>query len=127
MNESRSLTDRLADDLTANLTVSIVAVGIALIALLLAPLGESVGNRFLLLCTLGIFIPYAYDEYWPVEYSPVYAVIWTIAAGLVTAGLFIGAFGVSLQLLPDDVAGIVAFSVTVCVQYGVAMIFPRVR
>lgn len=127
MNESRSLSERLTDDLTADLSVSIAAVAIALVAFFLAPVGESVGNRFLLICTLGIFIPYAYGEYWPVEYSPTYAAVWTIAAGLVTSGLFIGVFAVAQSALSSTAAGVVAFAATVCVQYGIAMMFPRVR
>ena len=127
MNESRSLSERLTDDLTADLSVSITAVAIALVAFFLAPVGENVGNRFLLICTLAIFIPYAYGEYWPVEYSPTYVAVWTIAAGLVTSGLFIGVFAVARSTLSSTAAGAVAFVATVCVQYGIAMTFPRVR
>ncbi|SFS35030.1 hypothetical protein [Halostagnicola kamekurae] len=127
MNESRSLSERLTDDLTADLSVSIAAVGLALVAFFLAPVGESVGNRFLLICTLGIFIPYAYGEYWPVEYSPTYAAVWTVSAGLVASGIFIGVFAVAQSALSSTAAGALAFVATVCVQYGIAMGFPRVR
>ena len=84
MSESAPLRNQLYTDLTDNQWVTITAIGLAVIAFILVsldsspfPVSADFGAEFLL--SLSIMdLAFSYDDYWPVEYRPVYAVMWTL-------------------------------------------------
>lgn len=128
MPESQSLGTRLKEDLTNNLSVSATAAILAVVALFtFAQIGETSQGGLLLAVNIAVFIPYAYEQYWPVEYSAGAAAVWTISAALITTGLFIGAYQLSLSVVTGYLVPAVAFVVTVAIQYGTAALFARVR
>jgi len=127
MANDTSLGTRLKAELTKDFTVSVVAIFMALLALLaLYRMGASVTELGFLLVAIAVFIPYAYDEYWPISYSGGAAVVWTVSAALITAGLFIGAYQLAQIYLSSQYDGGIAFVVTVVIQYGIAALFMRV-
>ena len=131
--ESPSLHDRLHADLTDNLPVTVTAMGLALAAFVLVsldstplPVSADFGARFLLSLSL-LDMAFAYDDYWPVAYSPMYAVTWTLVFGIFTAGLFISIYEVALPHVGNTVASAAAFVTVVSIQFGSAMLYARIR
>lgn len=131
--ESTSLRERLHTDLTDNLPVTVTAIGMALAAFALVsldsiPLALSTdfSARFLLSLSL-LDMAFAYDDYWPVAYSPMYAVTWTLVFGVLTAGLFISIYEVALPNLGNTVASVAAFVTVVSIQFGSAMLYAHIR
>ena len=94
MGESPSFPGQLRADLTASQWVTVTATGLALAAFLLVsldrsplPVSASFDAEFLLSLSL-LDMAFAYDDYWPVEYGPVYAVLWTFLFGAGTTVVF---------------------------------------
>lgn len=128
MTENQSLGARLRNQLTTNLAVSTVAVLLAVVALFaFGGISDIMTGGVLLALNIAVFIPYAYERYWPVAYSTGAAAVWTISAALITTGLFIGVFQLVLSVLSNDLAPPIAFIITVSVQYGIAALFARIR
>lgn len=128
MSNDTSLGARLKEDLTENFTVSAVAVLMALLALLaLYRIELSVTETGGLLLAIAVFIPYAYEQYWPITYSGGAAVVWTVSAALITTGIFIGAYQFAHSYVSVQYDGGIAFLVTVIIQYGIAAVFMRVH
>ena len=128
MSNDTSLGARLKADLAESFTVSVVAVLLALLALLaLYRLGLSVTETGGLLLAIAVFIPYAYEQYWPITYSGGAAVVWTVSAALITTGIFIGAYQLANSYISVQYDGGIAFLMTVIIQYGIAAVFMRVR
>ena len=128
MADNQSLGTRLKEDLTSNLSISVVSVILAVVALFVfAQIADPTTGAVFLALNIGVFIPYAYDRYWPVTYSSSAATVWTISAALVTTGLFIGTYQLALGVVPDEYTGGIAFVLTVLFQYGIAALFMRVR
>lgn len=128
MTDTQSFQTTLKDELTKNLSVSVLAVLLALPAAFLY--GQLVGfdvGGYLLLLNVGVYIPYAYERHWPVSYAPTPAIVWTVSAALVTTGVFLGAYQIALSVLTSGYAAGVAFVVTVALQYGSALAFRRAR
>lgn len=125
MSESESLQHRLLDDLTRNLSVTVTAVALALVALFI-PLGGGFEGRFLLAMSF-LTLTYVYEESWPTAYSAGYAVLWTVGGGLLTAGVFIGVYELALSLGAGELTRAVAFLVTVGLQYGGAVLYSRAQ
>lgn len=128
MSDNQSLAVRLKEDLTSNLSISVVSVILAVVALFVfAQIGDPTTGGLLLALNIGVFIPYAYDRYWPVTYSSSAVVVWTISAALITTGLFIGSYQLALSVVPGRYTAGAAFVLTVLIQYGIAALFMRVR
>lgn len=128
MSDNQSLGTRLKENLTSNPSVSTVSVILAVIAFLaFAQVGDPTTGGLFLALNIGLFIPYAYERYWPVAYSSTEAVVWTISAALITAGLFIGIYQLTLYVISGEYTGGTAFVLTVLIQYGIAALFMRVR
>ena len=128
MSDNQSLGTRLKEDLTTDLSISVISVILAVVALLVfAQIGDPTTGGLLLAVNIAVFIPYAYERYWPVAYSSSEAAVWTISAGLITVGLFIGVYQLALDVVPGEYTGGIAFVITVLVQYGIAALFMRVR
>jgi hypothetical protein len=72
-------------------------------------------------------LAFPYDDYWPVEYRPAYAVGWTLLFGLLTAGVFIGFYELALPQAGSTAASIGAFVVAVGLQFGSAILYARIR
>ncbi|MFC4549657.1 MULTISPECIES: hypothetical protein [Halorussus] len=127
MSHDTSLSARLKEDLTESFTVSLVAVLMALLALLsLFRIELSVPETGGFLLAIAVFIPYAYEHYWPITYSGGAAVVWTVSAALITMGIFIGAYQLAHTYVSVRYDGGIAFLVTVIIQYGIAAVFARV-
>jgi hypothetical protein len=128
MNESASSTgtQRLWEGLTENLLVSLTAVAFALAAFFLIPLGEAFEVRFLLAISF-LTLVFVYDEYWPRTDSAAYAVLWTVGAGLLTAGIFIGVYELAFSLGSGELTRAVALLVTTVLQYGSAILYSRAQ
>lgn len=128
MSDNQSLGVRLKEDLTNNLSVSVVSVILAVVALFVfTQISDPTTEGVFLALNIGVFIPYAYERSWPVVYSSSAAVVWTISAALITAGLFIGTYQLALGVVPGEYTGGIAFVLTVVIQYGIAALFMRVR
>jgi hypothetical protein len=77
-----------------------------------ATFGEFPGS-FLLLVLLGVFVPTAYDDYWPRYDRTWKAVAWTLVACAVTATVFVGGYLVGEAAgIGPLLAGLAAFLVT---------------
>jgi hypothetical protein len=127
MSNDTSLGARLKEDLTESFTVSAVSVLMTLLALLpLYRIELSVTETGGLLLAIAVFVPYAYEQYWPITYSGGAAVVWTVSAALITMGIFIGAYQIAHSYVSVQYDGGIAFLVTVIVQYGIAAVFMRV-
>lgn len=133
MTESPSLRERLHTDLTDNLPVTVTAIGLALAAFVLVsldstplPVSTDFGARFLLSLSL-LDIAFAYDDYWPVAYSPMYAVTWALVFGILTAGLFLSIYEVALPHVGNTVASVAAFVMVASIQFGSAILYARIR
>ena len=128
MSDTPPLRDRLKADLTSDFSVSASAALAALVALFaFARIDDSTTGGLLLALAIAVFVPYAYERVWPEEYASVPAVVWTISAALITSGLFIGIYQLSLDAGAVEYAPGIAFVVTVIVQYAVAALFMRAR
>jgi hypothetical protein len=128
MSNNQSLGARLKGELTSNLSVSGISVILAVVALIVfAQIGDPTTGGLLLAINIGVFIPYAYERYWPVAYSTSAAVVWNISAALITVGLFIGTYQLALGVVAGEYTGGIAFVLTVLIQYGIAMLFMKVR
>ncbi len=66
--------------------------------------GRAMGGDFLLLVTLAVGVPTAYDNYWPAYDQTWTAVLWVLAACAVATGVYVGVF-----LLGTDVVGLAPF------------------
>jgi hypothetical protein len=76
--------------------------------------GADFGGSFLLLMTLAVGVPSAYDEYWP-KYDRIWdAVIWMVLACIVATTEFIGLYLVGTEIgnLSSFLASIGAFLIT---------------
>jgi hypothetical protein len=132
MTDPESLRGRLRAELTEDLSVTVTAVGLALVAYLLLaldalplPASGTIGPGFLLLMTL-LDTAFVYD-YWPVTYPPAYAVGWTVAVGGLALVVFLAAFELAATLFGTTLAGVAAFLVAVGAQFGGAVAYSRVR
>jgi hypothetical protein len=133
MPESPSLRNQLRADLTDNQWVTVTAIGLALAAFVLVsvdssplPVSADFGAEFLL--SLGLMdMAFAYDDYWPVEYRPMYAVMWTLLFGVVTVVVFLSVYELGLLQVGNTIASIAAFLITVGVQFGSAILYARIR
>jgi hypothetical protein len=133
MGESPSFPGQLRADLTASQWVTVTATGLALAAFLLVsldrsplPVSVSFGAEFLLSLSL-LDMAFAYDDYWPVEYGPVYAVLWTLLFGAGTTVVFVGVYELGLSQVGDTTASIAAFLLAVGLQFGSAILYARTR
>ena len=133
MGESQPLPNQLRADLTDNQWVTVTAIGLALVAFVLVsldnsplPLSADFGPAFLLSLSL-MDIAFAYDDYWPVEYRPIYAVMWTLLFGVVSTVVFVSVYELGLSQVGNTTAGIAAFLITVGIQFGSAILYARTR
>lgn len=77
--------------------------------------------------SIGVSVPDVYRRYWPIEYPAAGAVVWTIAASLVTAGVFLGSAAVFASNLTATSAAVAAFLLTSVVQFGSGLAYQRLR
>jgi hypothetical protein len=126
MSESKSLPHRLLDDLTENLYVETTTFVLFLATFFVIPFGEAFEGRYLLAMSL-LFIAMVYEEVWPVTYSAAYAVLWTVGAGIMTASAFVGVYELANSLGAGNATALVAFVITVLIQYGLALLYSRVQ
>lgn len=111
-----------------DVTVSVVSVLLAVVALFVfATTTDDAVSGALLGLAIAVNVPYGYGEYWPVEYPPGAAAVWSVAAAFVTAGVFLGTYQLASGVLTGESIAAVAFVVTAVVQYGAAVLFARVR
>ncbi|WP_226040511.1 hypothetical protein [Natrinema sp. DC36] len=111
-----TLRERYANDLhSGSLPVLLTAVPIAMVvALGSAWYWDEFAGGFLLLMTIGVFVPYAHENYWPQDRPWSRDVLWTIAASAVASGLFAGGYLLAGVPLSDStLRAAVAFGVTV--------------
>ncbi|MFC6825003.1 hypothetical protein [Halopelagius fulvigenes] len=127
MSNDLSLGSHLKRDLTSNLSVNIVSVVLGTFAFFALQVVESVTGGLFLALNIAVFVPYAYERYWPVDYATGAAIVWTISAALVTGGLYVGFYRASLGAFSAEYAAGAAFVVTAAVQYAIAALFARVR
>ncbi|WP_330631609.1 hypothetical protein [Halocatena halophila] len=126
MTEKQPLRSRLVEELTADVTVGVVAaIGAVVVAAIYYWLGVSFVGSFLAMITIGVELPHAYDRHWPITYASRPAVVWTVAATLVTAGVFLGVYQLAALLGSGMTVPITAFFVTALLQYVMAMVFGR--
>lgn len=133
MGESAPLHGQLPGDLTDGQSVTVTAIGLALVAFVLVsldggplPVSGDFGAEFLLSLSL-MDMAFTYDEFWPVGYRPMYAVTWTLLVGVGTMLLFVGAYNLGLSQVGTTAASIAAFLIAVGVQVGSAVLYGRVR
>jgi hypothetical protein len=133
MRESAPLRNRLSADLTDNQWVTVTAIGLGLTAFVLVSLDSSqfpvppgFSAEFLLSLSL-IDMTFAYDDYWPVEYRPIYAVMWTFLFAIVTTVVFLSVYQLGLSQVGDTTASIAAFLTAVGLQFGSAILYARAR
>ena len=133
MPESPSLRNQLRADLIDNQWVTVTAVGLAVVAFMLVsldssplPVSADFGAEFLLSLSL-MDTAFAYDDYWPVEYRPMYAVMWTLLFGVVTTVAFLSVYELGLSQVGNTVASITAFLIAVGLQFGSAVLYARIR
>ncbi|ADQ66521.1 hypothetical protein GL213_04635 [Halogeometricum borinquense] len=127
MFERSSLGSQLKQDLLNNLSVSITAAVLAVLALAALTATDPVGGALFLAVNIAVFIPYAYEAYWPVEYDSLPAAVWTVSAALITAGLYIGFHVLFEQFVSPEFVEVAAFIGTVGVQYGITALYASVR
>lgn len=110
-----TLRERFGADLRAgSLPVLLTAVPIAMAVGLGSTWywNESVGG-FLLLVTVGVFVPSVHEEQWPQDWPWPTDVLWTIAASAVAIGLFAGTYLLAGLAVDDPtLRAAIAFSVT---------------
>lgn len=127
MSDTTSLRSRLWRELTEDLAVSVVAVGLALLAYLLASASGAVDTVPLVVVNLAVFVPWIYGEVWPEQYAVGPAVVWTVIAGVFTAGMYLGSYAIGIGVTTTDAAAVGAFLVTVTAQYAVALAYAQTR
>jgi len=133
MSESAPLRNQLYTDLTDNQWVTITAIGLAVIAFILVsldsspfPVSADFGAEFLL--SLSIMdLAFSYDDYWSVEYRPVYAVMWTLIFGAATLVVFLSVYELGLSQVGNTIASVAAFLITVGFQFGSGILYARIR
>ena len=86
-----------------------------------------VGNGNILKKHSLMDMAFAYDDHWPVEYRPTYAVMWTLLFGGVTIVVFLSVYELGLSQVGNTIASIAAFLITVGVQFGSAILYARIR
>lgn len=76
--------------------------------------GDGIGASFLLLMTLAVGVPTAYDDYWPQYDRAWLAVAWVLVACVVATAEFVGLYllGTEVLGLSPLVASVGAFLVT---------------
>lgn len=128
-----ALRTRLRANLTDEQSVTVTAIGLALVAFVLvsldsSPLRSSIdfGAEFLLSLSL-MDMAFAYDYYWPVAYRPRHAVLWALLFGVATAGVFTSIYTLGVPHLGTTAVSIAAFVITVSLQFGSAILYARVR
>jgi len=123
MSNRTSLRGRLREDLERNLLVSSVAVGLAVVALVvLAAFGvPSVGLVGLAIAIVW-FVPQSYEQYWPGSRSRGFRVGWTALMALLSTVTFLVADELTRPYIDQYVAAGVAFTVTVIARYGMAIL-----
>lgn len=133
MGERTSLGNRLRADLTDDLSVTVTAVGLALVAFVVVSLdggfpsvSTDAGGGFLLAMSIMDTV-FVYDDFWPVEYAPTGAVLWTLCLGSITAGIFIGVHQVALSGVGNTAASVVAFLTAIGAQFASALLYGHVR
>ena len=133
MSDSAPLHNQLYADLTDNQWVTITAIGLAVVAFSLVLLDNTpffvstdFGAEFLL--SLSIMdLAFSYEDYWPVKYRPMYAVMWTLIFGIATMFVFLGVYALGLSQVGNTIASVAAFLITVCLQFGSAILYGRIR
>lgn len=113
---SRSPLSRVREWTTAQRNATIVTAIVVAIPTAYAfhtVIGGTSGD-FLLLMTLAVGVPQAYDEYWPRYDRTWTAVAWVLAACAVATGEFVGLhlLGVEVLALSPFLAGVGAFLLT---------------
>lgn len=128
MTESPTRRERIVTDLSSiNTLVILVAIVLAVsITGATWMSGIEFDAGFLLLLSIGVCIPDVYERYWPGEYTPVGAIAWTIAMGLVTAALFIGSYQLFVASMETISAAVAAYILTTVVQYSSAIGYRRI-
>jgi hypothetical protein len=113
--------------------VTITAIGLAVVAFVLVsldsdpfPVPAEFSAEFLLSLSL-MDMAFAYDDYWPIEYRPMYAVMWTLICGVATMIVFLGVYGLGLSQVGNTIASIAAFLITVGLQFGSGILYARIR
>jgi hypothetical protein len=133
MGDSVPLRNRLPAGLTDTQSVTVTAIGLAVVVFVLVsldgsplPVSADFGAEFLLSLSL-MDMAFAYDDYWPVAYRPAYAVVWAILFGVVTMLVFLSVYELGLSQAGHTTASVTAFVVAVGVQFGSAVLYARVR
>lgn len=133
MSESAPLRNQLYSDLTANQWVTITAISLAVVAFVLVSLDSDpvlvsadFGAEFLLSLSL-MDMSFAYDDYWPIDYRPMYAVMWALSYGLATVTVFLCVYELGLSHVGNTITSLVAFTITVSLQFGSAVLYARIR
>lgn len=133
MSESTLLRNRLYADLTDNQWVTVTALGLALAAFVLVSLDSSLfpvspdfSAEFLLSLSL-MDMAFACNHYWPVEYKPMYVVMWTLLSRMITTVVFLTVYELGLSYVGNTTASIVAAFITVGLQFGSAILYARAR
>jgi hypothetical protein len=133
MGESLSLHNQLRADLADNLSATMAASRLAVVAFALVsvdssplPVSADFDARFLLSLSL-IDLAFVSEDYWPVEYKPMDAVIWTLLCGGITTLVFLGIYRFGLSQAGQTTASIAAFLITVGIQFGGAILYARTR
>lgn len=127
MSDNQALKGQLKNDLLNNLSINVTAVILAVLALGGVAISDQVGGELYLAMNIAVFLPYAYEAYWPVEYDSVSAVVWTISAALVTTGFYLGAYAFFERIVSLEFVEAAAFIVTVGLQYGATSLYARIR
>jgi hypothetical protein len=133
MSEDAPLRNRLRTDLMDNQSVTLTAIGLGLVAFVLVsldssplPVSSDFSAEFLLSLSL-MDVAFVYDDYWPVEYRPLYAATWTVLCGAVTALVFVSVYELGLSQVGHTTASVAAFVIAVGVQFGSAILYARIR
>lgn len=133
MSESAPPHSRFFADLTDSQSVTATVIGLAVVVFVLVsldsarlPVPATFSAEFLLSLSL-MDVAFAYDEYWPIEYRPMHAVLWALIAGSLTVGVFVGVYALVGLQAGTTAASIGAFLVTVGLQFGVAVAYARTR
>lgn len=133
MSESAPVRNQLYANLTDNQWVTITAIGLAVVAFILvslisSPLPVSADFSAEFLLSLSIMdLAFSYNDYWPVKYRPVYAVMWTLIFGIATMFVFLGVYALGLSQVGKTIVSVAAFLITVGLQFGSAMLYGRIR
>ena len=70
---------------------------------------------------------FACNHYWPVEYKPMYVVMWTLLSRMITTVVFLTVYELGLSYVGNTTASIVAAFITVGLQFGSAILYARAR